>query len=139
MIIECKRYTNPVNRDLVLALHRKTQELGAHKAMMFSTSGFQKGALEYAKKHGIALVKLADGAVTYMAKAENLPEKLPDFVPRLVCLLRPEPRAFSVLGPMRPETFREWLLAPVPTSNDAEPEDDPTPDVDAPESDKDSE
>ncbi|RKH19144.1 restriction endonuclease [Corallococcus sp. CA047B] len=60
VIVECKHYNRRVERERVMSLHRKTQELGAHKAMLFSVSGFQKGAIEYARKHGIALVQLTD-------------------------------------------------------------------------------
>jgi hypothetical protein len=74
VIIECKRYKNPVNRDLVMALHRKTQELGAHKAMLFATSSFQSGAVAYAKKHGIALVKLAKRRRTSFVAACTAPD-----------------------------------------------------------------
>ena len=38
---------------------------GAHKGILFSTSNFQKGALEYAKKHGIALIRIAEGKACY--------------------------------------------------------------------------
>ena len=45
VLVECKRYRGAVKRDLVLALHAKLRDVGAHKAMMFSASGFQKGAV----------------------------------------------------------------------------------------------
>ena len=56
--------------------------------MIFSTSGFQEGALEFAKSHGIATVQFTDGAATYFAKsfgrdsAADVPlwADLPDYV-----------------------------------------------------------
>jgi restriction system protein len=41
ILIECKRYTRPVEREKLLSLYSKLQEIGAHKAMIFLTSGFQ--------------------------------------------------------------------------------------------------
>lgn len=134
IIIECKRYTAAVKRDTVMALHRKTQEVGAHKAMLFATSGFQRGALAYALKHGIALVKLADGAATYMTRSIDAPTRVPDFVPNLVCLLRHAHNSYTTVGPKNPGAFREWLMAPTPTATAPEVEDDPTPEFDAPRS-----
>jgi restriction system protein len=63
VLVECKYYgsSNPVKRDVVMTLHAKLADVGAQKGMLFSTSGFQRGALEYAKAHGIALVLVRDG------------------------------------------------------------------------------
>ena len=60
VIVECKRCTKPVEREKVVILADKVWSLGAHKGVLISTSGFQKGALEYAKKHGIALLQIFD-------------------------------------------------------------------------------
>ena len=45
---------------------------------MFSTSGFQKGAIEYADAHGIALFQVKKGSTSRIAKAEgsSLPGEL---------------------------------------------------------------
>jgi restriction system protein len=131
-IIECKRHGRPVSRDLVIALHGKTQHLGAHKSILFSTSGFQRGAVDYARRFGVALVKLADGRVTVVTKSEDTPETPPDFLPELVCIWRPAPNTCALVTPAYSESFRTWLLAPTPTPSDAEPADDPRPDLDAP-------
>jgi len=54
--------------------------------MIFATSTFQKGALAYAKAHGIALIRIADGETCYETRAiVPLPEpppwgNLPDYV-----------------------------------------------------------
>lgn len=69
MIAECKRYTNPVNREKVVILADKVKSLGAHKGILISTSGFQSGAHEYAKKHGIALIQILDKHVVHIQNA----------------------------------------------------------------------
>ncbi len=69
VIAECKRYTNPVNREKVVILADKVKSLGAHKGILISTSGFQSGAYEYAKKHGIALIQILDKHIVHIQNA----------------------------------------------------------------------
>lgn len=60
VICECKQYKSSVNREKVVILADKIKSLGAHKGILLSTSGFQSGAIQYAKKHGIALIQVFD-------------------------------------------------------------------------------
>jgi restriction system protein len=60
-LIECKRYTNPIEREKVMILQQKLQSTGCQKGLIFSTSEFQSGAIEFAKTHGIALVHVQWG------------------------------------------------------------------------------
>ncbi len=130
VLIECKRYTEAVKRDVVLAAYGKMQALGAQKCMVFSTSGFQKGAITYAKHHGIALVKLADGKVTYMTKSIDEPS-YPSSVPRFASLLRADIGAFEWMCRENPSAFLDWLRTE-DLGADGEPAPDETDDVDAP-------
>lgn len=66
VIAECKRYSSPVPREKVAVLADKVKSLGAHKGIMISTCGFQSGAYEYAKKHGIALLQVIDRDVMHI-------------------------------------------------------------------------
>lgn len=74
---ECKRHKNPVKRNVVQVLHDKIRELGAHKGIVFSTGGFQRGAIEYATKHGIALVEVMEGRFTLKAKSMQTGGEVP--------------------------------------------------------------
>jgi hypothetical protein len=58
VLVECKHYHpgHKVPRDAVMLLYAKLKTLDAHKGVVFSTSGFQKGAVLFAKKRRIALV-----------------------------------------------------------------------------------
>lgn len=58
VLAECKRYSSPVTREKVVILADKVKQLGAHKGILISTSGFQSGALKYGDKHGIALLQI---------------------------------------------------------------------------------
>ena len=61
VVVEAKRHNKPVKRELVQVLQSKVQSVGGHKGVMFSTAGFQRGAVEFAKVHGIALVSITEG------------------------------------------------------------------------------
>jgi hypothetical protein len=61
VLIECKRYSNPIKRETVMILQQKLQSTGSQKGMVFSTSSFQRGATKFAKAHGIALVQVHRG------------------------------------------------------------------------------
>lgn len=71
LFIECKHQGRAVERDEALLLESKLRDTGAHKGMLVSTSGFQKGAIEYAAAHGIATVTLIAGEWLYITKAEG--------------------------------------------------------------------
>lgn len=85
VLVECKRHLSPVKRDAVLALESKLRDVGAHKAMLFSTAGFQRGALEYAAQRGIATVTFIDGRLTYETKGVGVRHEPPPWanIPRL--------------------------------------------------------
>lgn len=68
VLFECKRHASPVKREHVQVLHAKMQSTGAQKGVVVAASGFQSGALEYARVHGIACVRLVDDAWTYLTR-----------------------------------------------------------------------
>jgi len=87
VLVECKHHKNRIKREHVQMLHAKLVTLGAQKAMLFSTSEFQEGAVEYAIQHGIALVRLASGETSYFARSANrtpLPDSVPSYVGWLI-------------------------------------------------------
>lgn len=79
ILIECKKYSHPVEREKVLALWAKLQDVSAHKAMMFATSGFQSGALTYAKAKGIATITFVHGSFLYETRGFVTPSKPPSW------------------------------------------------------------
>lgn len=72
-VVECKNYSTPVKAEKVEALVTKARDAHADKAVMFSAKGFQSGAIDVARNHGIRLYSLQE------------PEKIPDD------LLEPDP------------------------------------------------
>jgi len=77
LLIECKHHKNPIKREVVQTLHDKVRTLSAQKGMIFSTIGFQKGAIQYASQHGIALVRVADGKTSYATRSLNNSHEIP--------------------------------------------------------------
>jgi len=73
VLVECKRHKRPVERNEILVLEGKLLDVGAHKGMMFSTAGYQRGALELASAKGIATVTFIDGLATYETRALGVP------------------------------------------------------------------
>ena len=71
VLIECKRHKNSIKREIVQILFDKLRATGSQKGIIFSTSGFQEGAVRFAKEHGIALVRLIEGRFTYIAKSQD--------------------------------------------------------------------
>ena len=80
VLVECKRYSQPVDREKLLALWAKLQDVKAHKAMIFATCGFQSGALAYAESYGIATVAFVEGAFLYETKAAGPTAAPPSWV-----------------------------------------------------------
>lgn len=70
-IVECKKYTYPIEREKVAVLNSKVNSLGAQKGILISTSGFQSGAVEYAKNHGIALLQMFDKCVMHIQNSSR--------------------------------------------------------------------
>lgn len=87
ILIECKKHKNPIKRDIVQVLHSKLQSSGAQKGAIFSTAAFQSGAINYAKSHGIALIRIIEGKTTYMTKGHNSEDiKIPEWanIPKFI-------------------------------------------------------
>lgn len=61
VLVECKYGRKPITREVVQLVYDRVRSTGAHKGMVFATSHFQRGAIEYAQRHGIALVRVAKG------------------------------------------------------------------------------
>ncbi len=81
-LVECKNLQRRVERSDLLELQQKKLSVGAHKAMVVSAAGFQEGAHEFARVHGIALVTIADGSMVYGARAAA-PVPSPQWVPAI--------------------------------------------------------
>jgi restriction system protein len=73
VLVECKNQKNPIKREVVQVLHNRIQSVGAHKGMLFATTTFQKGAVEYAMRHGIALIQITQWNYSWAAFSETMP------------------------------------------------------------------
>jgi len=114
VIVECKRYSSPVERDHLLALWAKKEDVSAHKAMMFATCGFQSGALKYARRKGIATITFVEGSFLYETKAAGPSAGPPPWVdlPRYAgIMLRSENEKISSsrIDNSNLEPLSEWI------------------------------
>ena len=89
VLVECKHQRRAVEREVVQILADRIRAVGAHKGMLFTTASFQSGALEYARAHGIALVRVADGSSLYMTRSYGGRAQPPPWVtlPRCIGVL----------------------------------------------------
>lgn len=89
ILIECKRYSRPIEREKLLSFYSKLQEVGAHKGMFFSTSGFQSGAIKYAKDKRIACLTFVSGYFLYETRDYNKNHRPPPWanVPKYSAIL----------------------------------------------------
>jgi restriction system protein len=115
VLVECKHHKNRIMRDYVQVLHAKQVSLGAQKAMLFSTSGFNEGAVNYALQHGIALVQLASGETLYFTKSGNrtpLPNSLPAYVGWLIAKhdRASDGVSHSLVDPRHPDALNKFLF-----------------------------
>ena len=69
ILVECKRHQRPVERSDMLTFAAKVRDTASHKGMMFSTAGFQRGALEFAKSKGIASITFVNGHANYQTRS----------------------------------------------------------------------
>jgi restriction system protein len=115
VLVECKHHKNRIHRDYVQVLHAKQVSLGAQKAMMFSTSGFNEGAVNYALQHGIALVQLASEETLYFTKSANrtpLPDSVPAYVGWLIAKHdgATDGVSHSLIAPGHPDALNKFLF-----------------------------
>ncbi|MGH9782644.1 MAG: restriction endonuclease [Terriglobia bacterium] len=119
VLVECKRCSRPVEREELLALWAKLQDVGAHKALMFATCGFQSGALDFARSRGIATITFVEGAFLYETKALGPTPppppwaKLPPFIG--IAITREGSTIHSSwVNHEHLDSLRDWLRAPSP-------------------------
>ena len=115
VLIECKRHTDPVKRDDLLTLEAKLRDVGAHKAIVFSTAGFQSGAITYAAARGIATITFIDGKHTYVTRSTDGPRDPPPWanVPRFAgwrVTSKEGTVGASLVSDRYPEALKEWLF-----------------------------
>jgi restriction system protein len=116
MLVECKDHARPVEREDVQVLADKKRTAGAHKGVLFSTNGFQRGAIDYAHRHGIALIRVLEGALTYETRAagiERMPPppwaNIPPFVAQYIHASKPGTIMVTVLQPDTQADLVEFL------------------------------
>ncbi len=113
VLIECKHHKNPIKREVVQILNDRLRSLGAQKGMIFSTVGFQSGAIEYAIINGIALIKVEDGKNSYLVRdfygQIEYPDWLPDYAFWLISKNTDGQESYSRIHEKNPKKLLELL------------------------------
>ncbi len=116
VLVECKDHVRPIEREDVQILADRKRATAAQKAILFSTNGFQRGAIEYARVHGIALVRVLEGALTYETKSVYQAKppvpppwaNIPAFIGQVICLHEDAIHMWSVERG-RPDALVDYL------------------------------
>lgn len=66
VLVECKHLKRKVERCAVELLLSRIRSTGSQKGIIFSTSAFQSGAVEFAETHGIGLVHVVDASTRWV-------------------------------------------------------------------------
>lgn len=104
VLVECKHHKTPIKRDVVQVLYDRLRATGAQKGMIFATAGFQKGAINYARRHGISLVQISDGKTSYFTKGDGLyPVGLPLYIGWLITLNDEGNESYSLIDKDNPQ------------------------------------
>lgn len=111
VLIECKHHKSPIKREVVQVLFDRLRAIGGHKGMIFSTARFQKGAIEFAQVHGIALVQVADGRTMFATRTYDEPPPLPPEAPQyagwIITLSEEGNESFRLIFGKSPEVLLE--------------------------------
>jgi restriction endonuclease Mrr len=59
-IVECKRWKDPVQRSRIDILAASVRDLNANRGAIFTTKGYEEGAVGYAKDQGIDIFVVRD-------------------------------------------------------------------------------
>ena len=103
-----------MERDLAIVLGAKIRDTGAHKGIIFTTSKLQRGALTYAKAHGIATIRVENGRSHYETKSYG-PVEIPPWVPTydyigwMVTLTEDGNEHHSLITDDRGDPLQEWM------------------------------
>lgn len=114
VLVECKKWKRRIEREDVQVLHDRVRSVGAQKGIVYSTSGFQSGAVDYAQARGIALIQLVDGRTVYYTRSLGpelvTPPGFPRFAGWLVTRSPDGSEEQSLVDPDRNDELREALF-----------------------------
>jgi restriction system protein len=111
ILVECKHHKNPIKRDVVMVLESKLRDTKAHKGMIFATCDFQSGALEFARTHRIATVRVTGDGMTSLTRSYSAVADVSDtgFASWLCEPTEEGLYSMRVMGEDQPRVLRDWL------------------------------
>lgn len=110
VLVECKHHRNSIKREVIQVLESKLRDTKAHKGMVFATSDFQKGALEFAKVHQIATLLVSDAGTEYLTRSmESRPALAPGHAIAWLCSPTPTGIQFTRADINTEGSLRAWF------------------------------
>lgn len=91
VLVECKCHRHSIKRDIVQVLNDRIRSLGAHKGMIFATANYQKGAIDYAARHGIALIRVTYDELYWETRRRILITKKKPLLPLTSWIVHSDP------------------------------------------------
>lgn len=71
VLCECKKHRNSIKRSVISELYNRLISTSCQKGIMITTSDYQSGAIEYAKKHSIALIRVRKCNFEYLSHSSG--------------------------------------------------------------------
>jgi hypothetical protein len=105
ILVEAKRHRNPIRRDTVQILRQKVISVGGHKGVIISTAPYQRGAVQFAHRHGIALVTVTEERFVFATRTDN-----PAITDGLIAHLHRDDGTIDALSPRTPALTAQRLL-----------------------------
>ena len=117
VLVECKHQRRPVERQDLMVLESKLRSTSASKGILVSTSGFQSGAIEFARSRKIATVIAADHSWTHLTKsfrttsfpAQHSPNEVEQYVGILVTQQEDANILCQVINDGEFQPLNDWL------------------------------
>ena len=80
IICECKKTKRKIEIGAVEKLCARLDSLGAQRGYVFSTAGFQRGAIQYAKEHRIVLIQVLNKYAKFISNSvQNIDNQMAQF------------------------------------------------------------
>ena len=115
VLVECKHQTRPIEREDIMVFESKLRDCNAQKAMIFSTSGFQSGALDFASAKNIATITIVNGVWLYETKSLEKITSIPSWIKHekysAISLSKPNNSILcSTITNSRLDPINEWII-----------------------------
>lgn len=112
ILVECRRCSSSVKRDVIMILESKIRDSNAHKKIVISTSGFQSGAIEYAEMRLLqSSTETCISSLSVGSGSSSPPPwiDLSEYVGWFTSMNREDCKSFSLIDDKRKDPLASWI------------------------------